>query len=110
MISSNIIFKLSQLQVQEFTMFMNRRVHNPALHTGSLKHILSDFINSRNTVLIFLISTLKRSKIFSVLLVASVLAAETALASWFPLRIGRRQSRATAHPASVTLQPQIHRV
>merc|ERR1719458_1609957 len=27
----------------------------------------------------------------------SALAAETAFASWFPLRIGRRQSRATAH-------------
>ena len=65
-------------------------------------------------------STSKRSKIFPVLLVMSALAAETAFASWFPLRIGRRQSRATAHhPASDLVavatqrrrkESQIHRI
>ena len=60
---------------------------------------------------------MKRSKIFSVLLVVSALAAEAALASWFPFsRIGR-QSRATRHPASDAAarrrlrdESQIHRV
>ena len=60
---------------------------------------------------------MKRSKILSVLLVMSALAAETALASWFPFsRIGR-QSRATRHPASDAAahrrlrdESQIHRV
>ena len=60
---------------------------------------------------------MKRSKIFSVLLVMSALAAEAALASWFPFsRIGR-QSRATRHPASDAAahrrmrdESQIHRV
>ena len=57
---------------------------------------------------------MKRSKIFSVLLVMSALAAEVALASWFPFsRIGR-QSRATRHPASDAAahrdESQIHRV
>lgn len=66
-------------------------------------------------------ATSKRSKLFPVLLVMSALAAETALASWFPLRIGRRQSRASLHPASVGIaaaaaatrrrkESQIHRV
>ena len=63
--------------------------------------------------------TLKRSKIFPVILVMSALAAETALASWFPQRVGRRMSRMT--PASVgaasaaatqrrRTESQIHRV
>ena len=62
--------------------------------------------------------TLKRSKIFPVILVMSALAAETAFASWFPQRVGRRMSRMT--PASVGAsaavtqrrrqESQIHRV
>jgi len=36
-----------------------------------------------------------RSKIFPVILVMSALAAETAFASWFPQRVGRRMSRMT---------------
>ena len=62
----------------------------------------------------------KRSTLLSVLVLVAALATEGALASWFPLRIGRRQSRATAHhpvsqlPEKESLFPekesQIHRI